>query len=168
MKPQETQYWLMKAEPESRIVKGKDVKFSIDDLQAMENSTSPWDGVRNFEARNIMRDQMKLGDKVLFYHSNCKTPGVAGTATIVREGYPDYTAFDSSHPYYDAKSTDPSAPKWYMVDVKHESTFPKALTLTRMKQMAKLGDMVLIKRGGRLSVQPVRQVEYDYIVSVSG
>ncbi|KAJ2458319.1 hypothetical protein GGF42_002142 [Coemansia sp. RSA 2424] len=105
----------MKAEPESHIVKGKDVKFSIDDLRSMKESTSPWDGVRNFEARNIMRDQMKVGDKVLFYHSNCKTPGVAGTATIVREGYPDDTAFDVEHPYYDAKSTDPSSPKWYMV-----------------------------------------------------
>ncbi|KAJ2910843.1 hypothetical protein GGI21_000454 [Coemansia aciculifera] len=107
----------MKAEPESRIVKGKDVKFSIDDLRDMSESLSPWDGVRNFEARNIMRDQMKVGDKVLFYHSNCKTPGVAGTATIVREGYPDYTAFDVEHPYYDAKSTDPSMPKWYMVSL---------------------------------------------------
>ncbi|KAJ2486131.1 hypothetical protein IWW37_005712, partial [Coemansia sp. RSA 2050] len=104
----------MKAEPELRIVKGKDVKFSIDDLYAMKDSTSPWDGVRNFEARNIMRNLMKVGDKVLFYHSNCKTPGVAGTAIVVREGYPDYTAFDTKHPYYDAKSTDPNSPKWFM------------------------------------------------------
>ncbi|KAJ2800971.1 hypothetical protein H4R20_003860, partial [Coemansia guatemalensis] len=109
-----TQYWLMKAEPESRIVKGIDVKFSIDDLQAMENSTSPWDGVRSYEARNIMRDKMKVGDKALFYHSNCKEPGIAGVMTVVRCGYPDYTAFDLDHPYYDPKSNK-AAPKWYMV-----------------------------------------------------
>ncbi|KAJ1912195.1 hypothetical protein LPJ71_002767, partial [Coemansia sp. S17] len=143
----------MKAEPESRVVKGKDVKFSIDDLYAMKDSTSPWDGVRNFEARNIMRDQMKVGDKVLFYHSNCKVPGIAGTATIVREGYPDYTAFDAEHPYYDAKSTDPNSPKWYMVDVKFESKFDHVISLTCMKDMEQLKEMTLIKRG-RLSVQP--------------
>ncbi|KAJ1944080.1 hypothetical protein GGF37_002357, partial [Kickxella alabastrina] len=103
----------MKAEPETRIVKGVDVKFSIDNLRQMPNSISEWDGVRNFEARNIMRDQMKIGDKILFYHSNCKAPGVAGVATIVREGYPDYTAFDPDHPYFDTKSNK-EEPKWYM------------------------------------------------------
>ncbi|KAJ2758745.1 hypothetical protein IWQ57_006740, partial [Coemansia nantahalensis] len=145
----------MKAEPESRIVKGVDVKFSIDDLYAMKDSTSQWDGVRNFEARNIMRDQMKLGDKVLFYHSNCKTPGIAGVAAIVREGYPDYTAFDAAHPYYDPKSARDS-PKWYMVDVKFERKFAQILSLAELKEHGPLADMVLIKRG-RLSVQPVQQ-----------
>ncbi|KAJ2720917.1 hypothetical protein GGI07_004313 [Coemansia sp. Benny D115] len=106
----------MKAEPESRIVKGIDVKFSIDDLRSMKNSTSQWDGVRNYEARNIMRDQMKVGDRVLFYHSNCKSPGIAGTATIARSAYPDYTAFDPNHPYYDPKSNKES-PRWFMVNL---------------------------------------------------
>ncbi|KAJ1801359.1 hypothetical protein LPJ59_000360 [Coemansia sp. RSA 2399] len=154
----------MKAEPESRIVKGSDVKFSIDDLSRMK--TSPWDGVRNYEARNILRDQMKLGDKVLFYHSNCKHPGVAGVASVVREGYPDHTAFDPDHPYYDPKSKK-DAPKWYMVDVQFESRLNEVLTLTRLKMHQELRDMVLIKRG-RLSVQPVRKEEYDFILALSG
>ncbi|PIA16426.1 DUF55-domain-containing protein [Coemansia reversa NRRL 1564] len=160
-----TQYWLMKAEPDSRIVKGVDVKFSIDDLQAMKDSTSPWDGVRNYEARNIMRDKMRAGDKALFYHSNCKEPGIAGIITIVRCGYPDYTAFDINHPYYDPKS-DKSSPKWYMVDVKFERKFGKVLALNDLKQHVQLEEMSLIKRG-RLSVQPVRNSEYDYIVSLA-
>ncbi|KAJ2770287.1 hypothetical protein IWQ56_002223 [Coemansia nantahalensis] len=155
----------MKAEPESRIVKGVDVKFSIDDLYAMKDSTSQWDGVRNFEARNIMRDRMKLGDKVLFYHSNCKTPGIAGVAAIVREGYPDHTAFDAAHPYYDPKSARDS-PKWYMVDVKFERKFAQILSLAELKEHGPLADMVLIKRG-RLSVQPVQQSEYDYILELA-
>ncbi|KAJ2589172.1 hypothetical protein H4R99_007554, partial [Coemansia sp. RSA 1722] len=142
----------MKAEPESRLVKGIDVKFSIDDLRQMENSTSHWDGVRNYEARNILRDQMKVGDKVLFYHSNCKTPGIAGTATIVREGYPDHTAFNSSHPYFDPKSN-ADAPKWFMVDVQFETKFKNILTLAELKNNDKLRNMTLIQRG-RLSVQP--------------
>ncbi|KAJ2805107.1 hypothetical protein H4R21_001385 [Coemansia helicoidea] len=149
----------MKAEPESRIFKGVDVKFSIDDLYAMKDSTSQWDGVRNFEARNIMRDRMKLGDKVLFYHSNCKTPGIAGVAAIVREGYPDHTAFDAAHPYYDPKSVRDS-PKWYM------RKFAQILSLAELKEHGPLADMVLIKRG-RLSVQPVQQSEYDYILELA-
>ncbi|KAI9500811.1 hypothetical protein GGI25_006215 [Coemansia spiralis] len=159
------QYWLMKAEPDSRIVKGIDVKFSIDDLCNMKGSTSPWDGVRNFEARNIMRDKMNVGDKVLFYHSNCKTPGVAGTAVVVRSGYPDHTAFDKAHPYYDPKSS-PDSPKWYMVDIKFESKFPKVVTLNQLKQHEDLKEMVLIKRG-RLSVQPVRKNEYEFILDLA-
>ncbi|ORX65720.1 DUF55-domain-containing protein [Linderina pennispora] len=157
-------YWLMKAEPESRIVKGKDVKFSIDDLYEMKDSTSCWDGVRNYEARNIMRDKMKIGDKVLFYHSNCKTPGIAGTATVVREAYPDYTAFDPEHPYYDPKSK-ADVPKWFMVDVKFESKFSNIIPLSALKGYQELKDMVLIKRG-RLSVQPVKAGEYDFILKL--
>ncbi|KAJ1662698.1 hypothetical protein IW140_006195 [Coemansia sp. RSA 1813] len=155
----------MKAEPETRIVKGVDVKFSIDDLSRMDNKTSPWDGVRNYEARNILRDKMKLGDKVLFYHSNCKAPGVAGIASIVREGYPDHTAFDPDHPYYDPKSVKES-PKWFMVDVKYESKFNEVLTLAQLKMHGELKEMALIKRG-RLSVQPVRKSEYDFIVNLA-
>ncbi|KAJ1959082.1 hypothetical protein GGI12_004525 [Dipsacomyces acuminosporus] len=161
----EVHCWLMKSEPESRIVDGKDMKFSIDDLKNMENSISPWDGVRNYEARNLMRDKMKAGHKVLFYHSNCKNPGIAGTATIAKEAYPDYTAFDPSHPYYDPKSKKDS-PKWYMVDVAFESKFKHLVSLAEMKEMDELKDMALVKRG-RLSVQPVRQSEYDCILAMS-
>ncbi|KAJ2556915.1 hypothetical protein EV175_001677 [Coemansia sp. RSA 1933] len=153
----------MKAEPDSRIVKGIDVKFSIDDLARIQRS--PWDGVRNYEARNILRDRMKLGDKVLFYHSNCKQPGIAGIASIVREGYPDHTAFDPNHPYYDIKSNK-DAPKWFMVDVKFHSKFTEVLPLSQLKTLDKLKEMVLIKRG-RLSVQPVRKEEYDFILALA-
>ncbi|KAJ2356328.1 hypothetical protein GGF43_002142, partial [Coemansia sp. RSA 2618] len=142
----------MKSEPEPRIVKGKDVKFSIDDLQAMPDATSQWDGVRNYKARNYLRDEIKLGDKVLFYHSNCKVPGIVGLATVVREGYPDYTAFDAKHPYYDPKSNS-DAPKWFMVDVKFERKFDKILSLAEIKQNSLLKEMALVKQG-RLSIQP--------------
>ncbi|KAJ2962002.1 hypothetical protein NQZ79_g2753 [Umbelopsis isabellina] len=181
-------HWLMKAEPDSRIVKDKDVKFSIDDLKDMPNSlivgiiafsTSQWDGVRNFEARNIMRDRMKIGNKVLFYHSNCKTPGVAGIAEVVREGYEDSiylankdTAFDEKHPYYDPKS-DKSNPKWFMVellnslnnvDVKFVRKLKRLVPLKELQSYPQLSEMALIKRG-RLSVQPVTEEEYNFILS---
>ncbi|OZJ03055.1 hypothetical protein BZG36_03773 [Bifiguratus adelaidae] len=163
----ETQYWLMKAEPNSRIVKGKDVKFSIDDLAAMPNQTSQWDGVRSFEARNIMRDRMKLGDLVLFYHSNCKEPGIAGLAKVVRTGYPDYTATDPDHPYYDEKSN-PDDPKWFMVDVQCVKKYPRFISLKEIQQYkdGPLKDMVLIRRG-RLSVQPVSKDEFAFIENLA-
>ncbi|KAJ2779000.1 hypothetical protein H4R18_004274 [Coemansia javaensis] len=156
----------MKAEPESRIVKGVDVKFSIDDLREMEGATSHWDGVRNYEARNILRDKMQVGDQVLFYHSNCKAPGIAGLATVVRSGYPDHTAFDPAHPYFDPKS-DCASPKWFMVDVRFVRKFPRVISLAELKQHDQLRDMALVKRG-RLSVQPVRKAEYDFILSLAG
>ncbi|KAJ1921044.1 hypothetical protein H4219_000902 [Mycoemilia scoparia] len=172
-------FWLMKAEPESRIVKGKDVKFrqnikySIDDLADMENQTSPWDGVRNYEARNIMRDRMKIGDEVLFYHSNCKQPGIAGLCEVVRDAYPDFTAFDKDHPYYDPKS-DEKAPRWF-VDVKFVRKFPQLILLSRLKEHLKnsksadsspLKNMALLNRG-RLSVQPVSKEEMEFIMKLS-
>ncbi|KAL1918946.1 uncharacterized protein VTP21DRAFT_2327 [Calcarisporiella thermophila] len=157
----DVRFWLMKAEPESRIVKGKDVKFSIDDLANMPDGTSTWDGVRNYEARNIMRDQMKVGDKVLFYHSNCKTPGVAGLAEVVKGSYPDESAFDPNHPYYDPKS-DPASPRWYTVDVKFKSKFQRFIPLKELQKCEELREMALVKRG-RLSVQPVRQEEFELI-----
>ncbi|KAK0491536.1 PUA-like domain-containing protein, partial [Armillaria novae-zelandiae] len=107
-------FWLLKAEPDSRVVKGKDVKFSVDDFEIV--GTSPWEGVRNYEARNLMKE-MKVGDKAVFYHSNCKVPGIAAFAEVVKEAYPDYTAWDPSHPYFDPKS-DKEKPKWFMVDLK--------------------------------------------------
>ncbi|TPX57899.1 hypothetical protein PhCBS80983_g03501 [Powellomyces hirtus] len=159
-------YWLMKAEPETRLERGVDVKvrFFIDDLEAKKTST--WDGVRNFEARNIMRDRMKLGDQCFFYHSNCKVPGIAGIAEVCKEGYPDFTAFDSAHPYYDPKS-DPENPKWMMVDVKFVRKLKRFVSLKELQSHkdGALKDMFLIRRG-RLSVQPVREDEWDFILEL--
>lgn len=174
--PNATNYWLIKAEPESRIEKGKDVKFSIDDLAALPNG-GPWDGVRNYEARNILRDKMKINDLCLFYHSNCKLPGVAGIARVVKNGYPDYTAFDPTHPYYDVKSVGKEeAPVWYMVDVEFVRKLKRFVSLDEIKYWGEKGvelggkkvdlkEMVLLKRG-RLSVQPVRKEEFDLIVDL--
>ncbi|WVQ86120.1 hypothetical protein IAT38_008288 [Cryptococcus sp. DSM 104549] len=170
----------MKAEPDSRIVKGKDVKFSVDDFEDI--GISPWDGVRNHEAKNIMKDKMKLGDKVLFYHSNCKSPGVFALADIAREGYPDYTAWDPSHPYHDPKSSEQS-PTWYMVSVRFKTRLQFPPTLALIKYLASCSSlpeevgyigkegldaiktMQLVNRG-RLSVQPVEPDAYDAIVSL--
>ncbi|RPD81319.1 DUF55-domain-containing protein [Lentinus tigrinus ALCF2SS1-7] len=158
----------MKAEPDSRIVKGKDVKFSVDDFEAVK--TTPWEGVRNAEARNLMKE-MAVGDKVLFYHSNCKNPGIAGFAEVSKEAYPDYTAWDSAHPYYDAK-TDKDNPKWHMVDVTFVSRAKHFVPLSLLRTIASSTDvpedvsyigedgaqaikgMALVTRG-RLSVQRV-------------
>lgn len=173
--------WLMKAEPESRIVKGKDVRFSISDLREIKKSQ--WDGVRNYEARNLMRDKMKLNDLVLFYHSNCKEPGVAGIARICREGYPDFTAWDSSHPYYDPKAPvisvsdmeadgESGAARWWMVDVEFVLEFERGLSLARLKQVSAdspnspLKQMVLLTRG-RLSIQPVSRQEFQFIIELA-
>ncbi|TFK93634.1 DUF55-domain-containing protein [Polyporus arcularius HHB13444] len=161
-------HWLMKAEPDSRIVKGKDVKFSVDDFEAVK--TTPWEGVRNAEARNLMKE-MHVGDKVLFYHSNCKNPGITAFAEVSKEAYPDYTAWDSTHPYYDAK-TDKANPKWYMVDVTFVSRAKHLVPLSLLRTIASSTDvpeevsyigeegakaikgMALVTRG-RLSVQRV-------------
>ncbi|KAH9455970.1 hypothetical protein MJO29_006002 [Puccinia striiformis f. sp. tritici] len=167
--------WLMKAEPEPRIVKGKDVAFSIDDLERV--GTEHWDGVRNHEAKNLMKEKMKQGDHVLFYHSNCKAPGIAGIAEIDKEGYPDFTAFDPSHPYYDLKSVE-SKPTWFMVDVKFVSRLPNFVSLKLLQNLANgklkppdyvtpqdsqaIKDMPLLNRG-RLSVQPVSLAAFETI-----
>ncbi|KAL5529979.1 PSY2_1 [Sanghuangporus sanghuang] len=165
-------YWLMKAEPNSRIEKGKDVKFSIDDFESVK--TTPWEGVRNHEAKKLMQS-MKVGDQVLFYHSNCKNSGVAGFAEIAKEAYPDYTAWDPEHPYYDPKSVKDN-PKWFMVDVTFKSRAAHHVPLSLFKWIANshtddpptdvayigsegvraIKEMALIKRG-RLSVQPVEE-----------
>ncbi|KAI0658573.1 PUA-like domain-containing protein, partial [Cubamyces menziesii] len=162
--------WLMKAEPDSRIVKGKDVRFSVDDFESVK--TTPWEGVRNAEARNLMKE-MKVGDKVLFYHSNCKNPGIS------KEAYPDYTAWDASHPYYDPK-TDKENPKWYMVDATfvRRATHFVPLSLLRTiaaaveapESVAYIGEdgvkaikgMALVSRG-RLSVQRVEEDAWQVI-----
>ncbi|KAJ2295422.1 hypothetical protein IWW54_007132, partial [Coemansia sp. RSA 2705] len=123
----------------------------------MPDATSPWDGVRNYQARNHIRN-MKIGDKVLFYHSNCKIPGIVGVASVVKEAYPDHTAFDPAHMYYDSKSNQ-DVPRWYMVDIKFERKFDHILSLSSLKQHIELNEMALFKQA-RLSVQPVRTAEF--------
>ncbi|EPQ58927.1 DUF55-domain-containing protein [Gloeophyllum trabeum ATCC 11539] len=169
-------YWLMKAEPDSRIIKGMDVKFSVDDFECLK--TTAWEGVRNHEAKNLMKS-MKVGDQVLFYHSNCKDPGIAGFAEVCKEAYPDYTAWDTSHPYYDPK-TDKDNPRWYMVDLAFKSRAKHFVPLSLLRHIAALPSntppssieylgedgvqsiktMALVTRG-RLSVQKVEQNTWD-------
>ena len=150
-------YWLMKSEPE---------EFSIDDLRECPGRREPWDGVRNYQARNMMRDEMKKGDGVLFYHSNCEVPGIVGIARIVREGYPDPTAFDPEDKHYDPKS-DPDNPRWYLVDVGYKRKLKRTISLTELKQHADaLGDFPLLRKGNRLSVMPVAAEQWEYILSL--
>ena len=149
-------YWLMKSEPDV---------FSIDHLKQRKNKTEHWDGVRNYQARNMMRDDMKKGDEVLFYHSNCKVPGIVGIATISREAYPDHTAFDPESKYYDPKS-DPDNPRWVMVDVKYKRKFKHTISLEDLKGVASLADMQLLRRGNRLSIMPVSKKQWETILSL--
>ena len=146
-------YWLMKSEPDV---------FGVDDLMKAPGKTEPWDGVRNYQARNMMRDEMKKGDLVFFYHSNCKEPGIAGIMKIVREGYPDHTAVDPREKYYDARS-DPDNPRWYMVDVKHVRKLKRVITLTELKTHPQLAELPLVRRGNRLSIMPVTKKQWDFI-----
>ncbi len=149
-------HWLMKSEPDV---------YGIDDLAAQPDQTDHWDGVRNYQARNMMRDQMKKGDKVFFYHSNCKTPGIVGIARVVREGYPDFTAFDPRSKYYDPKSS-PDNPRWYMVDIKLERRLKRVITLEELKRHRELADMPLLRRGNRLSVMPVTPEQWKFILAL--
>jgi predicted RNA-binding protein with PUA-like domain len=148
-------YWLVKSEPD---------EFSLDDLMRRPKQTGGWDGVRNYAARNYLRE-MRLGDRVLFYHSSIKVPAVVGVVTVVREAYPDASAWDPKSSYHDPKSS-PEKPIWDMVDVKFESKFTRPVTLPEMKRMPVLKNMVLLQRG-RLSVQPVTRPEFDAIVQAS-
>lgn len=150
-------YWLMKSEPES---------FSIDDLKNAKNSTSCWDGVRNYQARNFMRDDMQPGDRVLFYHSNCAEPAVAGAAEVAGTPYPDHTAFDPSSKYYDPKSA-PENPTWVMVDIKYTQKFKVPVTLRRIRAEEALKDMLLVRKGMRLSIQPVTENEYKTVLGLA-
>jgi predicted RNA-binding protein with PUA-like domain len=148
-------HWLMKSEPEV---------FSIDDL-AREGKTA-WDGVRNYQARNFMRDEMKLGDLVLYYHSNADPAGVAGIAKVCREAYPDPTQFDASSEYHDPKS-DPDDPRWVLVDVEFVERFDEVVPLTALKDNPALADMKVVQRGMRLSVQPVTPDEWNEVLSMA-
>lgn len=149
-------HWLMKSEPDV---------FGIDDLASRPDKTEPWDGVRNYQARNMMRDQMKVGDQVFFYHSNCKEPGIVGIAKVVKTGYPDYTAWDPKSKYFDPKST-PENPRWYMVDVKFVRRLKRTITLEELKADKALASMPLVRRGNRLSVMPVDEHDWKHILSL--
>ena len=151
----ETRCWLMKSEPSD---------YSFEDLKNEEKQTAEWDGVRNYQARNLLRDEIKVGDKVLYYHSNSKPSAVVGTALVVRDGYPDFTAWDPTAKHPDSKSTEEN-PIWYMVDIKAEITFQRIVSLKEIKGISELSEMVLVKNS-RLSVQPVAQDEFDLIVKL--
>lgn len=147
-------YWLVKSEPDV---------YSIDDL--IKNKKTYWDGVRNYQARNYLRDEMKKGDKVLFYHSNTEMVGVYGICEVVKEGYPDFTAFDPDDKHYDPKSN-PKNPTWFVIDVKYVKKFKKPVLLEYIKENPKLQNMKLIQRGNRLSVLPVTEEEYNEILNM--
>jgi predicted RNA-binding protein with PUA-like domain len=145
-------YWLMKSEPD---------EASIDDLSNAPERTLPWTGVRNYQARNFMRDTMRVGDGVLFYHSSCPEPGIAGLAKVVSTPYPDPTQFDPKSPYYDPKSK-PEEPRWILVDVKFIKKMP-LISLAELRKHAELADMRVLAKGNRLSITPVTEAEWRFI-----
>jgi predicted RNA-binding protein with PUA-like domain len=147
-------YWLMKTEPD---------EFSIDDLK--RKKIEPWSGVRNYQARNYMRDGMRKGDGVLFYHSSCEIPGVAGTAEIATSAHPDPTQFDPKSDYFDAGSKR-DAPRWLLVDVKFKRKLKRTITLAELKSRKELKDLILLRPGNRLSVLPVAKADWDFILEL--
>jgi len=151
-------HWLIKSEPDT---------FSIDDLARLPRQTTAWDGVRNYQARNMLRDSMKKGDSVFFYHSSCAVPGISGIVTVVKGGYPDHAAFDPKHDHYDPDS-DPGDPRWYSVDVKLKRKFDHLITLDELRKHAgkELAELVLLRRGNRLSVMPVKAMEWNFILTL--
>jgi predicted RNA-binding protein with PUA-like domain len=149
-------YWLMKSEPDV---------FGIDALYRAPKRTTHWDGVRNYQARNYLRDGMKKGDLVFFYHSNCETPGIVGIAKVVREAYPDHTAFDPDDPHFDPKS-DPDNPVWMMVDIQYVRKLKRVITLQELKENPALGSLPLVRKGNRLSVLPVSEPEWQAVLAM--
>lgn len=147
-------FWLMKSEPDA---------YSIDDLK--RDKREPWDGIRNYQARNMMRDDMRVGDKVFFYHSNCKEPGVVGIMKIASKPYPDPTQFDPDTKYYDAKS-DPDNPRWILVDVAYVKKLKRTITLSEIKAHPELDEMILTRKGNRLSIMPVTEDEWEIILGM--
>ena len=150
-----TRYWLMKSEPDV---------YGIDDLR--RDGRAPWDGVRNYQARNFMRDDMAVGDAVLFYHSNAEPPGVAGLARVSRSAFTDATAWDRRSPYFDPKSS-PSNPRWWMVELAFAEKFPAVVPLAVLKADPRLSKMVLVRKGSRLSVQPVTPEEFRVVCDLA-
>ena len=148
------QYWLMKSEPS---------EYSIDHLK--RDKVEHWDGVRNYQARNMMRDQMKIGDLAFLYHSNCDEIGIVGVMTVHKESYPDHTAFDPKDKHYDPKS-DPDKPRWFMVDVKYKRQMKRVISLQELRETKGLEDMALVRKGNRLSVMPVSEDEWNLILTM--
>ena len=147
-------YWLMKSEPDA---------YSIDDLK--RDKREPWDGVRNYQARNMMRDDMRVGDEVFFYHSNCKEPGIVGLARVASKPYPDPTQFDPESKYYDPKSSEDD-PRWCLVDVRYVRKLKRTITLAELKELPGLDGFALIRKGNRLSIMPVDPEHWDLILGV--
>lgn len=150
-------YWLMKSEPD---------EFSIDDLMACPNQTEAWHGIRNYQARNFMRDVMQIGDQAFFYHSSCKVPGIVGIAEVVTHAYPDSTAFDPHSKYFDPKS-DPAQPRWVRVDIRFVEKFNDIIPLSLIKTLPQLADMYLVSKGSRLSIQPVTAEQWQAVLMLT-
>lgn len=151
-------YWLLKSEPDV---------FSFDHLKKRPKKTEPWNGVRNYQARNYMRDEMQVGDLGLFYHSSCAEPGVAGIVEITRAAYPDHTQFDPTSEYFDAGSKKED-PRWLMVDVTFEADLPKFVHLAQLREDAALADLLILRRGNRLSITPVEAAHFKRICKLGG
>lgn len=151
-------YWLLKSEPDV---------FSFADLKSRPKKTEPWNGVRNYQVRNMMRDDMNLGDLGFFYHSSCPQPGIAGIVKITREAYPDHTQFDPSSEYFD-KGSKPEEPRWLMIDVQWQAEFPTFVTLDALRADPKLADLITLRRGNRLSITPVEKSHWDRICKLGG
>ena len=149
-------YWLMKSEPGC---------FNMDDLKKCPKQTEPWDGVRNYQVRNMMRDEMKVGDKAFFYYSNANPSGIAGIMEIVSEAYPDQSAFDPNEKHYDSKSN-PDKPTWLLVDVKFVKKFKRIITLQELRAEPLLEEMWILRPGSRLSITPVSKTEWDTILAL--
>lgn len=150
-------YWLFKTEADC---------FSVDDLARAKHQTTFWDGVRNYQARNMLRDDVQIGDQVLLYHSNCDPLLIAGTCEVVKAGYPDHTAFDKGQQHFDPKSR-PDAPTWYMVDIKLLKKFPQPVTRDQLKAEPALTEMMVLRKGSRLSIQPVTEAEWKVVLQLA-
>jgi predicted RNA-binding protein with PUA-like domain len=150
-------YWLIKSEPTS---------YSIDDLMNEPRKTTCWHGVRNYQARNFMRDEMKIGNQIFFYHSSCKEIGVAGIVEVCSEPYPDFSAFDANDHHFDPKSN-PDNPRWMMVDVRFVKKFSRVITLAELRESKTLSDMLILRKGNRLSITPVTKKEWDTVLRMS-
>jgi len=148
-------YWLLKSEPDA---------FSIDDMEKAD--TEPWDGIRNYQARNFMRDGMQIGDLALFYHSNCKPPGVVGVVRVVSRPYPDHTAWDPTAKYFDPKSKEEN-PRWMMVDFQFVEKFPSLIALETLKNTPELSEMLILRKGNRLSITPVEKPHFERILELA-
>jgi predicted RNA-binding protein with PUA-like domain len=156
--PGEKRYWLVKSEPEV---------FSFDDLMQAPKRTTFWDGIRNYTARNYLRDYMKVGDGVLVYHSNAEPPAIVGIAEVAREGYPDHTQFDASHHHFDPDAKEEN-PTWYMVDIRGMQPLARPVPRPELRELKELAGMMLLQKGSRLSVQPVSEADWNFVLKLGG